>query len=68
MNDILSNFENNMEEDSRNTILILVNYDGENLGQFRRNLANYGAVKVKTVDGAAGDLKTLQIEVNAENY
>ena len=68
LNDILSNFENNMEEDPRNTILILVNYDGENLGQFRRNLANYGAVKVKTVDGAAGDLKTLQIEVNAENY
>ncbi len=68
LNDILSNFENNMEEDSRNTILILVNYDGENLGSFRRNLANYGAVKVKTVDGAAGDLKTLQVEVNAENY
>ena len=68
INDILSNFENNMEEDARNTILILVNYDGENLGTFRRNLANYGAVKVKTVDGAAGDLKTLQVEVNAENY
>ncbi|MBR3428802.1 MAG: phage portal protein [Clostridia bacterium] len=68
LNDILSNFENNMEEDSRNTILILVNYDGENLGTFRKNLANYGAVKVKTVDGAPGDLKTLQIEVNAENY
>jgi len=68
LNDILSNFENNMEEDARNTILILVNYDGENLGSFRRNLANYGAVKVKTVDGAAGDLKTLQVEVNADNY
>ena len=68
LNDILSNFENNMDEDARNTILILVNYDGENLGTFRKNLANYGAVKVKTVDGAAGDLKTLQIEVNAENY
>lgn len=68
LNDILSNFENNMDEDPRNTILILVNYDGENLGQFRRNLATYGAVKVKTVDGAAGDLKTLQIQVNAENY
>lgn len=68
LNDILSNFENNMDEDARNTILILVNYDGENLGSFRRNLATYGAVKVKTVDGAAGDLKTLQIQVNAENY
>ena len=68
LNLILSNFQNNMEEDARNTILILVNYDGENLGTFRKNLAQYGAVKVKTVDGAAGDLKTLQVEVNSENY
>ncbi len=68
LNLILSNFQNNMEEDARNTILILVNYDGENLGTFRKNLAQYGAVKVKTVDGAAGDLKTLQVEVNADNY
>lgn len=68
LNSILSNFENNMEEDARNTILILVNYDGENLGEFRKNLSQYGAVKVRTVDGAAGDLKTLEIEVNGENY
>lgn len=68
INTIESNFQNCMEEDVRNTILVLVNYDGENLGEFRKNLASYGAVKVKTVDGAQGDLKTLQIEVNAENY
>lgn len=68
INTIESNFQNCMEEDVRNTILVLVNYDGENLGEFRKNLATYGAVKVKTVDGAGGDLKTLQIEVNAENY
>lgn len=68
LNLIESNFQNNMEEDMRNTILVLVNYDGENLGNFRRNLATYGAVKVRTVDGAAGDVKTLQIEVNSENY
>ena len=68
INIILSNFQNNMEEDARNTILVLVNYDGQNLGEFRRNLATYGAVKVKTVDGAGGDLKTLQVEVNSENY
>lgn len=68
LNLIESNFLNQMEEDIRNTILVLVNYDGQNLAQFRRNLAQYGAVKVKTVDGAAGDLKTLQIEVNSENY
>lgn len=68
LNTIESNFQNAMEEDTRNTILVLVNYDGQDLGEFRRNLAQYGAVKVKTVDGAGGDLKTLQIEVNSENY
>ncbi|MDD3049728.1 MAG: phage portal protein [Candidatus Cloacimonetes bacterium] len=68
LNTILSNFQNNMEEDARNTILVLMNYDGTNLGEFRKNLAQFGAVKVKTVDGAAGDLKTLSVEVNADNY
>jgi SPP1 family phage portal protein len=68
LNLILSNFQNNMEEDARNTILVLVNYDGENLAEFRKNLAAYGAVKLKTVDGAPGDLRTLTVEVNAENY
>lgn len=68
INVIVSDFENNMQEDARNTILVLVNYDGENLGEFRRNLSQYGAVKVKTVDGAAGDLRTLEVNVNADNY
>lgn len=68
LNVIESNFLNQMEEDTRNTILVLVNYDGQNLGEFRRNLAQYGAVKVRTVDGAGGDLKSLQVEVNSDNY
>ena len=68
INTILSDFENNMQEDARNTILVLQNYDGTNLGEFRKNLSQYGVVKVKSVDGAAGDLKTLEITVNAENY
>ena len=68
LNIIESNFQNAMEEDTRNTILVLMNYDGQNLGEFRRNLAQYGAVKVRTVDGAGGDLKSLQVEVNSENY
>ena len=68
LNMIMSNFWNAMEEDPRNTLLVLVNYDGEDLGEFRRNLAAYGAVKVRSVDGAAGDLKTLKVEVNADNY
>lgn len=68
LNMIESNFQNHMQEDQRNTILVLVNYDGENLGEFRRNLAEYGAVKVNTVDKAPGDVRTLQVEVNSENY
>ena len=68
LNLIESNFQNAMEEDTRNTILVLKNYDGQNLGEFRKNLAQYGAVKVRTVDGADGDFTTLQIEVNSDNY
>ena len=68
LNLIESNFQNNMEEDPRNSIMVLVNYDGENLGEFRRNLSTYGAVKVRSMDGSHGDVKTLQVEVNSENY
>jgi SPP1 family phage portal protein len=68
INTILSDFENNMQEDARNTILVLQNYDGTNLGEFRKNLSQYGVVKVTTIDGVGGDLKTLEITVNAENY
>ena len=58
-----------MQEDPRNTILVLVNYDGQNLGEFRRNLAAYGAVKVRSDAGApGGDVKTLSLSVNGENY
>jgi len=68
MNTILSTFQNNMEEDPRNTIMVLVNYEGTELAEFRRNLATYGVVKVATVDGAAGDVRTLSVQVNAANY
>lgn len=68
INVMLSDFENNMQEDARNTILVLKNYDGENLGEFRQNLATYGAVKVRTDGEAGGGVETLEIAVNAENY
>ena len=64
LNKIISTFENNLDEDPRNTILILKNYDGQNLGEFRKNLAEIGAVKVK----ADGGVESLSIEVNPENY
>lgn len=68
INDIISTFKNNMEEDARNTILVLENLEGQDLEEFRRNLAVYGAIKTRAVDGARGDVRTLQIEVNAANY
>ncbi len=68
INVMLSDFENNMQEDTRNTILVLKNYDGTNLGEFRRNLATYGAVKVRYDGETKGGVETLEIQVNAENY
>ena len=64
INTMISDFENNMQEDARNTILVIQNYDGENLGEFRHNLAAFGAVKVRE----NGGVTTLTVNVNAENY
>lgn len=68
INTMLSDFENNMQEDARNTILVLHNYEGQDLGEFRRNLSIFGAVKVTSEDGTKGGVETLNIEVNADNY
>ena len=68
LNTLLSNFADVMCEDIRNTILVIKNYDGTDLSEFRRNLATYGAVKVRTRDGIMGDVEALTIEVNAQNY
>lgn len=68
LNQVLSDFQNNMEEDPRTSILVLKNYDGTNISEFRRNLAVYGVIKVTTVDGVQGGVDTLKVEVNAQNY
>jgi SPP1 family phage portal protein len=68
LNDLLSDFKNNMQEDARNTILVIKNYDGTDLGEFRKNLATYGAVKVRYDGETKGGIDTLEITVNAENY
>lgn len=68
LNLLMSDFVNNMNEDVHSTLLIIKNYDGEDLGEFRRNLATYGAVKIRSFDGADGGVDTLKIEVNAANY
>ena len=68
INIMLSDFENNMQEDARNTILVLKNYEGQNLGEFRKNLATYGAVKVRYDGETKGGVEALEITVNADNY
>lgn len=68
INVMLSDFQNNMQEDARNTILVLKNYDGTNLGEFRKNLATYGVVKVRYDGDTKGGVETLEIQVNADNY
>lgn len=70
INSIVSDFKNCMEENtSGSSIFVLKNYDGENLSEFRKNLSAFRMVKIKdTADGLNGDIKTLEVEVNAENY
>ncbi len=68
INIMLSDFQNNMQEDPRNTILVLKNYDGTSLGEFRKNLSAFGAVKVRCDGESQGGVETLEIKVNPENY
>lgn len=69
INEILSSFVDGMQENaSGNTIIVIKNLDGTDLGTFRHNLSQYKAVKVRTVDGADGGVDKLEIEVNCENY
>ncbi|MBO5098758.1 MAG: phage portal protein [Clostridia bacterium] len=68
LNTVHSDFMNNLQEDARNTILVLKNYDGTNLGEFRKNLAQFGVVKVKSVEGADGGVSTLKIDINSDNF
>jgi SPP1 family phage portal protein len=70
LNKIISDFTNIMEENaSGNSIIVLKNYAGTDLGEFRRNLAQYRAVKVKSGgDVGDGGIDTLEIEVNKDNY
>lgn len=68
LNAMRSDLINNMQEDNRNTVLIIKNYDGQDLGEFRRNLSTYGAVKVRAGDGADGGVEALSVQVNAQNY
>lgn len=64
INEMMSDMANNMQEDTGNTVLVVKNYDGMSLGEFRQNLATYKAVKVSD----DGGVSALKVEVNVQNY
>ena len=68
LNTLMSDFQNSLQEDARNTILVLKNYDGADLAEFRHNLAAYGAVRVKTVDNTQGGVETLRVHIDHQSY
>lgn len=68
INQLISMAVDGLQEDARNTILVIENYDGQDLAELRHNIAQYAAIKVRSGDGARGDVRTLQIEFNSENY
>ena len=68
LNQLMSSLLDNLSEDIRSTILVLYNYDGEHLDQFRQNLMTYGCVKIRRDDYAKGGVEALHIEVNPDNY
>lgn len=68
INELLSTCQDTMTESSRSTVLILKNYDGENLETFRQNLKQYGVVKVRTVSGIEGGVDNIAVEFKPENH
>lgn len=68
LNTVRSDFMNNTQEDARNIILVLKNYDGTKLDEFRRNLAVYGAIKVRYDRDVKGGVESLKIDVDSNKY
>jgi SPP1 family phage portal protein len=59
-----SDHSNNLE-DLPNSIYVLKNYDGQDLGEFRRNMSVYRAVKVMGDQGGGVDTLDLNIDTEA---
>lgn len=55
---------NALEESPSDSIMIIKNYDGADLGQFRRNLVTYKAVKVSD----DGGVDTINTEIQTEAF
>lgn len=66
---LLSDYINSMECSPMNTVIVIKNAMGEDLGTLVQNLSEYKAIKVGTnMQGVESGVETLEITVNAENY
>ncbi|MGI5894260.1 MAG: phage portal protein [Candidatus Merdivicinus sp.] len=63
--ELLKSEDANALLDTPNAVMVLTNYDGEDLGEFRRNLAQYKAVKVS--DNGGLDIKSSPCATDAVN-
>lgn len=61
--DLLKSDDSNTILDNPNSVLVIRNYDGTDLGEFRRNLAAYRAVKVSD----SGGLESIGTDINTAN-
>ena len=64
LNKVWTNWSDAMTEDVRDAVLVLRNYDGEDIADFRRKLMYYGAVKVSD----EGGVDVLRIERDPSAY
>lgn len=68
INELYSTMQDTMIESSRSTILILKNYDGQDLKEFRQKLNENGVIKVRTLSGVDGGVDSISIEFKPENH
>ncbi|BBI32031.1 phage portal protein [Cohnella abietis] len=63
-----SDNSNNLE-DLPNSIFVIENFDGADLGEFRRNLSQFRAVKTRSgPNGGGGKVDTLNLEIDTEAF
>lgn len=66
---LLSDYVNDMESSPMNTIIVIKNAMGEDLGTLIHNLNMYRAIKTgANMQGVESGVDSLEINVNAENY
>lgn len=63
-----SDNSNNLE-DLPNSIFVIENFDGTDLGEFRRNVSQFRAIKTRTgPNGGGGKVNTLNLEIDTEAF